>query len=118
MAKNDMIDRQADVVTDLARNDVVVPGQDLHLHATSFQGGDGRSGGLFWRVEECDIAKQCEAGLVRNGIRRLCWRHLFESDRDHPESVRVELGGRLLGLGEVAPAASAGLDESHFAQAK
>src|ERR1039458_8816825 len=75
----------------------------------SFQGGDGRSGGLLRRVEERDIAKQCEAGLVRNGIRRLCWRHLFESDRDHPESVRVELCGCLLSLGKVALIEGAGL---------
>src|ERR1035437_3818693 len=99
MAKNDMIDRQADVVTDLARNDVVVPGQDLHLHTTSFQGCDGRSGGLFWRVEERDITKQCEAGLVCDGIRRLRWRHFLEGDRNHAKSVGVELGRRLLSLG-------------------
>ncbi len=67
------------------------------------------AGGFLRRVEERDIAKQCEAGLVRDGIRRLRRRHLLESDRDHPKSVRVELGRRLLGLGEVARVERAGL---------
>src|SRR5664279_1469139 len=108
MAKNDMIYRKADVVTDLAGDDVIVPGQDLHLHPTGLQGGNGRSGGFLRRVEERDIAKQCEASLVLDGIRCLRWRHLFESDCDHPESVRVELGRRLLSLGEVALIEGAG----------
>src|SRR5450830_1910115 len=109
MAENDMIHRQADVVADLPSDDVIVPGQDLHLHTTGLQSGNGRSGGLLRRVEERDIAKQCEAGLVRDGIRCLRWRHLFESDRDHPKSVRVKLGRRLLSLGEVALIEGAGL---------
>jgi hypothetical protein len=34
MAENDVIRRQADVMADLARDDISIPGQDLHLHAT------------------------------------------------------------------------------------
>ena len=89
MAKYNMIYWQADVVTYFSSNDVIVPGQDLYLHTTGLQSADGRSGGLLWRVEECNIAKQCEAGLVLDGIRRLLGRNLFESDCDHPESVGV-----------------------------
>ena len=109
MAENDMIHRQADIVTDLPSNDVIVPRQDLHLHTTGLQSGNGRSRGFLWRIEERNIAKQCEAGLVLDGIRRLRWRHFLEGDRNHAKSVGVELGGRLLRLGEVALIEGAGL---------
>ena len=106
-AKDDTIHRQSDVVTDLPGDDVIVAREDLHLHATRLQSGDGRSGGLLRRIEERDVAEQREVGLVRDGIRRLRWRHLLESDRNDPKAVGVELGRRLLGLRKVARVESA-----------
>ena len=101
-AEHDAVHGQADFVADLPRNDVVVPGQDLHLHAARLQRRNRGGAGLLRGIEKRDVAQQGEVGLVGDGIRRLRWRHLLEGNRDHSKSVRVELRRRLHRRSEVA----------------
>ena len=65
--------------------------------------------GLLRRIEERDVAHEGEAGLVGDRIGGLRRRHLLAGDRDHPEPVGVEVGGGLLGGGEMARIERAGL---------
>ena len=60
------------------------------------------TGALLGRVEERDVAQQRKVGLVHDGICRLGWRHLFESDGNDPIAVGVELSRRILCLRKVA----------------
>ena len=108
-AENDAVHRQADFVADLARDDVVVAGQDLHLHAAGLQRRERGGAGLLRRIEKRDVAEQREVGLVGDRIRRLRRRHLLEGDRDDAKPVGVELRRRLLRRGEVAGIEGAGL---------
>ena len=96
-------------MANLPRNDVIVPGQDLHLHAACLQRGKRGGASLLRGIEKRDVAEQRKVGLVGNGIRRLQWRHFLEGDRDDPKSIRVELRRRLHRRGEVAVIEWAGL---------
>ncbi len=49
-------DLQPDVPADLAGDEIVVAGDDLHRHAGSFQPGDGGGGSLLRRIDEGDKA--------------------------------------------------------------
>ena len=50
-AENDTVHGQADFMANLPRNDIVVAGQDLHLHAGGFQRGKRGGAGLLRSIE-------------------------------------------------------------------
>ncbi len=108
-AENDAVHRQADFVADLARDDVVVAGQDLDLHAAGLECADRRGASLLRRIEKRDVAEQGEIGLVGDRIGRLRRRHLLVGDRDDAKAIGVEFRRRLLRRGEVAGVERAGL---------
>ena len=101
-------DLQADVAAHLARDDLVVAGEDLHLHAVLAQHRDRRQRGFLGRVEEGDVARPgsgptSSATSVRSAARR----HLLVGHRDDAEAVLVELADDRAQLLEHAPAPSA-----------
>ena len=55
---------EADVLADLAADELVIAGEDFHGDAVFVQGGEGAGGGLLGRVEESDIAFEDEVALV------------------------------------------------------
>ena len=96
-------------MANLPGNDIVVAGQDLHLHAGGFQRGERGGAGLLRRIEKRDVAEQSEIGLVGDRISRLRRRHFLEGDRDDPKSVGIELRRRLHRRSVVALVEGAGL---------
>ena len=48
--------READLIADFARDELIVARDDFHRHAMSRERFDRRSGGLFRRIEEGDIS--------------------------------------------------------------
>ena len=95
-AQQQRLIRQANVAAYLARDTVVVAGQDFHGHAMCAQRCQCRCGAFFWRVQKGDIARQCESGLVRRMIgnrvaRHLGWQQLARYRHD-PQTIVVEPG--------------------------
>ena len=60
---------------DFAGDDIVVAGEDLDRHAPARQRGDGGPGALLRRVEEGDIAQQCQIALVGDRVGGLSGGH-------------------------------------------
>src|SRR6202030_3949275 len=59
-AENDTVHGQADFMANLPGNDIVVAGQDLHLHAGGFQRSERGGAGLLRRIEKRDVGEQSE----------------------------------------------------------
>ena len=88
------LDGQPDLAADLARDDLVVAGQDLDLHALARQRRDRLARAVLGRVEEGDEAEQGQVGLVRDANRSVFdGVHLLVGDGDDAEAVGVQLRG-------------------------
>ena len=59
-----LLQRQADFLTDLARDQLVVAGQDLDRDTVLLKSADRRRGGFLGRIEEGDVAFQGQVVFV------------------------------------------------------
>src|SRR5215469_164918 len=101
-AEQDVIGHHANLTADLARDDVVIAGQDLHSDPGARQRSDRGAGTLLWRVKKSDEAQQRQAGFILYLITRPRRGKLVIGDADHAKPVSVEAGGLLLHLEKVA----------------
>ena len=78
-----------DLLADLAADEIVVAGQDLHGDAVPLERLERRQGGLLRRVEERDVAREDQIGLVvlRVGLARL---EVAVRERQHAEAVAAQ----------------------------
>ena len=78
-----------DHLADLAADEIVVAGQDLHGHAVPLERLDRCQGGLLRRVEERHVAREDQIGLVvlRVGLARL---EVAVRERQHAEAVATQ----------------------------
>ena len=65
-AEQDMVDRQADLLADVAGHDVIVAGQDLDSHVMLVELAQRLGGGRFGRVQEGQVA-QAGSGPIHPG---------------------------------------------------
>ena len=88
------------LAADLAGDDVVVAGQDLHRDAGAAERGDRGAGALLGRIEEGDVAEQGQVALVGDRIDVACGiGDLLVGDGDDAEAVGVERARLLLASG-------------------
>ena len=90
------VDLEAHVLADLARDDVIVAGQNLDRNAGLAESGDGAGGAVLRRIEKGDIAEQGQSGFVGDGEDVLLARNLLIGDGDDAKAVGVEPRGLLL----------------------
>src|SRR5204862_1788398 len=96
-AEQDPIRRDPHRLADLAADEIVVAGQDLHRDAPRAERPHRRQRGVLRRVEEGDVAREDQVGLVvlRVALTRL---EIPVREREHPEAVATE---RLVFLAQV-----------------
>src|SRR6516165_5388044 len=82
-------------MADLARDNLVVAGENLYLNTPACQRRNRLASALFGRIEEGDVAEEREIGLVLDGIGRFRRIHLPVGNCHDTEAVRIK-GDRLL----------------------
>ena len=100
--QEDLAGVELHLAADLARDDIVVAGQDLHRHALLRQRRDGRPGALLRWIEEGDVTEQRQVALVGDGVGRLVGGHHLVGHSHDPEPVRIERDRLLFGRRKVA----------------
>ena len=84
-AKDDPAVVDADLAADVPSDELVVAGEDLHLHAVAAQAGDGVGDVLEEMVGEGQESRQGELAFVGR-LEARGPRHAAMGDRQHPES--------------------------------
>ena len=86
---------EPDVPADLARDEVVVAGENLHPDAVAGERLERRRGGLLGRIEKPDEAGEHQLGLVSHRVGAVRRFEFAVRDRDDAEAVLVHLGDQL-----------------------